>query len=122
MGGRGPILPDVVQPVPKIEAEQRTPTREDAAGREKRDAFQQTSQGHRPVGYGHTLTKKGQIQATQKVLDVLLSDKSFPCPMNKGGVSQRKSALSPHGSAVIVMMGAGDIVNYTDSLIKKSGG
>ncbi|MBI3999297.1 MAG: hypothetical protein HY351_01660, partial [Candidatus Omnitrophica bacterium] len=80
VGGRDNILPDVVQPVPKIEAKQRTPTQEDAAGREKqkRDVSQQTSQGPRPVGYGQTLTKKGQIQATQKALDVFLSNQAKP--------------------------------------------
>ncbi len=50
----------------------------------------------------------------KKALDVLLSDKSFPCPVNKTAGRGGKIRQKP---AVIVMMGAGDIVNYTDSLI-----
>ncbi len=51
----------------------------------------------------------------KNALNILLSDRSFPCPLNKADVRQ-------HKSAVIIMMGAGDIVNYTDSLIKKARG
>ncbi|MDP3948904.1 MAG: UDP-N-acetylmuramate--L-alanine ligase [bacterium] len=54
----------------------------------------------------------------KNALNVLLSDRSFPCPLNKSDPSPRRSALSLRKSAVIVMMGAGDIVNYTNSLLK----
>ncbi len=56
----------------------------------------------------------------KKALKILLSDYSLPCPLpRKSALSQRESASGPRQSAVVIMMGAGDIVNYTDSLIKK---
>ena len=56
----------------------------------------------------------------KNALNVLLSHKSLPCPLDKDNVNQRKSSLNRRKSAVVIMMGAGDIVNYTDSLIKKA--
>lgn len=50
----------------------------------------------------------------KKAMNVLLSDKSFPCPVDKDAKYAPQRKQKP---AVIVMMGAGDIVNYTDSLI-----
>lgn len=50
----------------------------------------------------------------KKAMDVLLSDKLFPCPIDKDAENAPPKKQKP---AVIVMMGAGDIVKYTDSLI-----
>jgi len=53
----------------------------------------------------------------KKAMDVLLSDHSFPCPVDKNAEHSPRRKQKP---AVIVMMGAGDIVNYTDVLLKSS--
>ena len=50
----------------------------------------------------------------KNALNVLLSDRSFPCPVDKNTEHAPRRKQKP---AVIVMMGAGDIVNYTGSLI-----
>ena len=72
----------------------------------------QKSKPSRPIFY---LKEPKNIK---NALNVLLSARSFPCPLNKRDSLPRKSALSQRKSAVIVMMGAGDIVNYTDILLK----
>lgn len=60
----------------------------------------------------------------KNALNVLLSNHSFPCPIEKSAINPRQSASYPRPpageagkSAVVIMMGAGDIVNYTDELI-----
>ncbi|MDO8664337.1 MAG: UDP-N-acetylmuramate--L-alanine ligase [Candidatus Liptonbacteria bacterium] len=82
----------------------------------------QKSKPGRPIFY---LEKPENIK---NALDVLLSERSFPCPLERAGRIPRKSALSQRNSAgytvakrksaVVIMMGAGDIVNYTDTLLK----
>ncbi|HUX35702.1 MAG TPA: UDP-N-acetylmuramate--L-alanine ligase [Candidatus Paceibacterota bacterium] len=77
----------------------------------------QKAEPHRQIFY------LKELKNLKKALDVLLSDKSFPCR-----VKAQKSALNPRlrqgyggqarKSAVVIMMGAGDIVNYTDTLLK----
>lgn len=72
----------------------------------------QKSKPSRPIFY------LKESKNLKNALNVLLSDKSFPCPLNKKKIYQRKSASNLRKSAVVIMMGAGDIVNYTDNLLK----
>ncbi|MEK7547195.1 MAG: Mur ligase domain-containing protein [Patescibacteria group bacterium] len=64
-----------------------------------------------------------ELKNLKNALEILLSNRSFPCPtVRQSSLRVDKNAghtpPKKQKPAVIIMMGAGNIVNYTDSLVK----
>ena len=126
----------VIMPIYKVAGREPACAGRSSAGSKYDSEFlvksMQKSEPGRPIFY---LKEPKNIK---NALNVLLSARSFPCPLlartnaddtqnnaenfpRKSALSQRNSAgyiVAKHKSAVIVMMGAGNIVNYTDTLLK----